>query len=326
MSETLKVGVIGVGTMGEHHTRVYKEISGGELVGIADKDIDRAAEIAGEYGTDVYSTGELIERANAVSIVTPTAAHYNLALSCIEAGTDILIEKPFVETKEQGEHLINRAKTEDVTLQVGHIERFNPVTDTLRDILPGLDVISVSSERLGPEPDRPVQDTAVVDLMIHDIDVITSLIDDSVTDIQATGNADGRHAMAALEFENGVVASLAASRVTQRKIRRLTITAESCYVDVDYLDQSIEIHRQSSPEYIADNGDIRYRHESIVENPAVENTEPLKKELRSFVDAARNSEEPRVTGEDGIRSLMITKKINEKAFGVPDKQVGVVSK
>ena len=325
MSEPLQTGVIGAGKMGKHHVRVYNEIAEGELVGVADTDIARATEIAHRFETDVYTTAELLERADAVSVAVPTAAHYDIALKCIEAGTDLLLEKPFVETTEQGRDLIARADAAGVTLQVGHIERFNPVTETLRDIVPGLELISVSTDRLGPSPNRPVPDSAVMDLMIHDIDVITSLIDSPITEIDASGNTDGHHATATLEFANDVVGSLTASRVTQRKVRRLTVTARSCYVTVDYLDQSIQIHRQSSPEYVTDNGDLSYRHESIVEIPAVENVEPLKNELRSFLRAARSGEEPRVTGEDGIQSLKLSKRIHETAFGRKDTKVGVVS-
>ncbi len=324
MPESLQTAVIGVGQMGNHHARVYSELSGSKLVGVADADIDRASEVAGEYGIDVYSTRKLIEMADAVSVAVPTDNHYDVARRCIEAGTNVLVEKPFVDRIDQGRDLFGRARTADVTLQVGHIERFNPVTETLQDIVPGLDVVSVTAKRLGPSPDRPIQDSVVTDLMIHDIDVIKSLIESDIADTSACGNANGRHALATLEFENGVVASLAASRVTQRKVRRLTITAKSCYVDVDYINQSIQIHRQSSPEYITDEGDLRYRHESIVENPVVRNAEPLKNEIRSFLRTVRTGEEPRVTAEDGLQSLVLTKKINAEAFGTPDKQVEVL--
>jgi predicted dehydrogenase len=159
--------------------------------------------------------------------------------------------------------------------------------------------------------------------MIHDIDLVQSLLDQSITDVTANGNADGRYATATVEFENSI-AKLTASRVTQRKVRKLTVTAEQCYVTVDYLDQSVQIHRHSVPEYVTDEGEVRYRHESIVENPAVDSGEPLKHELRSFLDAVRNNTEPRVTGEDGLRSLALAQEINQKAFGSPHKTVEVL--
>ena len=320
MPEPLKAGVIGVGQMGKHHARVYSELCGAHLVGVADVNIDRANDIAGEYATDVQSTERLIEIADAVSVAVPTTGHYDLVRRCIEFGTNVLVEKPFVEYISQGEDLLTRANRADVTIQVGHIERFNPVTETLHDIVPGLNIVSVTAERLGPNPNRTIQESVITDLMIHDIDVVTSLIESDIVDISACGNANGRHAMATVEFENDIVVSLAASRVTQKKVRRLRITAESCYVDVDYIDQSVQIHRQSSPEYITDDGDLRYRHESIIENPVVKNSEPLKNEIRSFLEAIRTGQQPRVTAEDGLQSLMLTKKINEEAFGRPDIQ------
>ncbi|WP_267161537.1 Gfo/Idh/MocA family protein [Halovenus salina] len=323
-NERIKTGVIGVGAMGKHHARVYNELCDCQLVGIADADTSRAREIADEYGTDALDTDELIERADAVTVAVPTPYHYELASQCIKAETDILVEKPLVEDEKNGRELIKQADEAGVTLQVGHVERFNPVTDTLMDIVPDLDVISVKAERLGPQPDRAIQDSAVTDLMIHDIDLHQALLDQPVSAVEASGNADGRYATATVEFDDETIAKLTASRVTQRKVRKLTITAEQCYVIVDYLDQSIEIHRQSVPEYVAEDGDVRYRHESIVENPAVDNGEPLKHELQSFVDAARTETEPRVTGKDGLRSLELAKEINRKAFGSPHKTVEVL--
>lgn len=324
MSEPVRTGVIGVGAMGQHHARVYNELQDAELVGVADENRDRAREIAREYGTDVYSMAELVQRAEAVSIAVPTQYHHEVALSCIEAGTDVLVEKPFTETVEEARDLIATADEAGVTLQVGHVERFNPVTETLQDIVPGLDVISVAAERLGPGPNRPIKDSVVTDLMIHDLDIIDALVDGEIEEIAASGNAEGRHATATVEFGNGVVGSLTASRVTQRKVRELRITARECFVIVDYTDQSVEIHRQSRPEYITDDGDVRFRHESIIENPVVENAEPLKEELAAFVGAVRTGAEPRVTGQDGLQSLVLAREINEAAFGKPDKQVEVM--
>jgi len=322
-SQSIATGVIGVGAMGKHHARVYNELCGCDLIGVADSSPSRAREIASEYDTDAFDTDELIERADAVTIAVPTPYHYDLAMQCIDAGTDILVEKPLVEDEQKGRELLTRANRSDVLLQVGHIERFNPVTDTLRDIVPDLTVISLKAERLGPPPDRQIQDSAVIDLMIHDIDLMRALLDHSITTIDASGTANGRYATATIEFDNGTIGKLTASRMTQRKVRKLTITAESCYVIVDYLDQSVEIHRRSVPEYVTDDGDVRFRHESIIENPAVDTGEPLKHELRSFVAAVQNGHEPRVTGEDGLRSLELATEINRKAFHSSRKSVEV---
>jgi predicted dehydrogenase len=322
--ERLETGVIGVGAMGQHHARVYNELPDAELVGVADADEEQAEKIATKYSTGTFDVEELVEQVDVASIVVPTAHHYDLATECIDADVDILVEKPLVEDPENGRELVRKAEQAGITLQVGHIERHNPAVSTLQDIVPDLDVIAFEAERLGPTPNRQIYDSAVIDLMIHDIDVICSLFEADVESIDAVGAADGRHATATLEFEDGTVGTLTASRVTQQKQRKLTITAEECYVTSDYIDQSVEIHRQSVPEYVAKNGDVRYRHESVVENPAVDNGEPLKYELSSFLEACRNGVDPAVTGEEGIRAVELAQEINEKAFGDAKKTVQVI--
>jgi predicted dehydrogenase len=314
MGETLDVGVVGVGAMGRHHARVYNELSGATLIGVADANADRAKQIADENGVRTCDSAELCKQADAVSIAVPTRYHAEVARQCIDAGTGMLIEKPLVVKTATGRDLIDAADAEDVTLQVGHIERFNPVTEVLEDILTDLDVISVSAKRLGPSVDRTVEDSAVTDLMIHDIDLIYNLLPSSVSDIQVSGAAQGRYATATLEFASGVIGSLTASRVTEKKIRQFKITADSCYVTADFIDQSLEVHRQSVPEYVATDNEVRYRHESIVEKPAVRTGEPLKRELESFLDAVQTNSQPRVTGEDGIRAVELAQTIDRKAF------------
>jgi len=130
-------------------------------------------------------------------------------------------------------------------------------------------VLSINAERLGPPPSREIHDSAVLDLMIHDIDIVLSLVDSEPIEVHGAGVRDNRHATATITFDSGVIANLTASRLTQRKVRKLTITAEECLVEVDYMDQSIEIHRRSIPEYIETNGNVRFRHESIIERPTV---------------------------------------------------------
>ncbi|KOX91469.1 Gfo/Idh/MocA family protein [Haloarcula rubripromontorii] len=314
MGETLDVGVVGVGAMGRHHARVYNELSGATLIGVADANADRAKQIADENGVRACDSADLCKQADAVSIAVPTRYHAEVARQCIDAGTGMLIEKPLVMKAATGRDLIEAADAEDVTLQVGHIERFNPVTEVLEGILEDIDVISVSAKRLGPSVDRTVEDSAVTDLMIHDIDLICHLLPSSVSDIQVSGAAQGRYATATLEFASGVIGSLTASRVTEKKIRQFKITADSCYVTADFIDQSLEVHRQSVPEYVATDNEVRYRHESIVEKPAVRTGEPLKRELESFLDAVQTNSQPRVTGEDGIRAVELAQTIDRKAF------------
>ena len=313
-NRTITAGVIGVGSMGQHHARVYKEIPNVRLSGIADADEDRAAQVATKYGTVARDQASVIDRCDVVSVAVPTRYHYSVASQALDEGVHVLVEKPFVRDLQQGRDLIRKAKKADCCLQVGHIERFNPAIQALSDIVTDLDVIAVDVRRLGPPVDRDTEDSVVLDLMIHDIDVLTAIIDCDVSTVTAMGARDGDHVTAQIEFENGVVGNLTASRVTQEKVRDLAITAQECRVNVDYESQSAQIHRHSLPEYYEDDGDLRYRHESIIERPTIEKGEPLRAELEAFVNAVREGSEPPVSGEDGLTALRIARRIEERTM------------
>jgi len=311
--DQLRTGVIGVGSMGRHHARVYRELPETELIGVADADADAAQEAADTYETAAMDLDELIGAVDAVSIAVPTPYHYETASKALDSDTHVLVEKPFVDSLDAGQRLIDRARERDLTLQVGHIERFNPAIRALTDIVPDLNVIAVDARRLGPPLDRDLQASAVLDLMIHDLDVLLALIGDDATVTEAAGAADGQYVTATVDLEGGVVGSLTASRVTQQKVRELSITAEECQVHVDYISRSVQIHRHSIPEYIEENGNVRYRHENIVEHPTVDNGEPLKKELSAFAESIEEGTEPVVTGEDGLAALELAREIEDEA-------------
>ncbi|MGM0604958.1 MAG: Gfo/Idh/MocA family oxidoreductase [Halobacteriota archaeon] len=313
VAETLSVGVIGVGSMGKHHARVYHEIPDVVLSGVSDVDEAAAAAVAETYRTRSKSIDSLIRDADLVSIAVPTPHHYSTAMRAIDAGVHVLVEKPIAETAAQAQELISAAADESVTLQVGHIERFNPAVRTVMDVAADLDVIAVDAQRLGPPVGRQIRDSAAVDLMIHDLDVITSLLERDVTQVSAAETASGQYVTATLTFDSGVVGTVTASRVTQEKVRQLSITASECRVNVDYLSQSVTINRQSVPEYVDADGDVRYRHSNVVERPTVENGEPLRRELESFVDAVRTSSDPVVTGSDGLEALRLAHRIESRA-------------
>mgnify|MGYP000155523268 FL=1 len=311
----VNVGVIGVGAMGNNHARVYSELPGAALVGIADADADRAEAVASDFGVASYAVDELIDRADAVSVAVPTAYHADVAGACIDAGTHVLVEKPFVDSPEAGRELVDRAESADVTLQVGHIERFNPAVTELSRIVEDIAPIAIDARRLGPPTDdgRSLDDDVVHDLMIHDLDVVRSLVGGEVVEINAFCTDDGQHADSQLRFDDGTVVSLTASRLTQKKVRDLTITAEQCYVELDYLMQDLEIHRQSRPEYMKVAGNVRYQHEGITERPMIQSGEPLRYELESFVESVANGTTPRVTGADGIRAVELADAVLERA-------------
>jgi len=325
MSGVIKAGVVGVGNMGTHHARVYSELTGVDLVGVCDIDHQQATEVADQFDTTVYDRSSLLERADAVSIVVPTEHHLDVGLEAIKSGTHLLVEKPFVEDVNAGRELLAAARRRDLVLQVGHIERYNPAFEALQDVMTDADPIAIAARRQGPPVDRDGSDDVVFDLMIHDIDIVTTLADGPPKNISAMKAEDNSHVVAQIEFDGGLIATLTASRVTQERIRDLAITAEDCQIDVDYIDQSVHIHRHSLPEYVTSNGDVRYRHESIIERPTVENGEPLKNELTEFTEAVRDGREPRTTASDGIRAIELAARIMEAAEGAPDDRMLEVS-
>ncbi|MXV61096.1 Gfo/Idh/MocA family oxidoreductase [Natronorubrum sp. JWXQ-INN-674] len=301
-SRPIRAGVIGVGTMGENHARVYSELPGVELTCVTDHDEDVAQRVADAYETDAVSPETVRDRCDVVTVAVPTPVHYDVVSDCLNAGVHVLVEKPIAETIEQGRALAELARDNGVVLQVGHIERFNPAVQTVSDLIEDLDVISLEAERLGPPTDREALGNVIFDLMVHDIDVVGSILGDQPDTVTAMGADGGQYATATMQYDD-IVASLTASRVTQKKVRKLTVTARECLVEVDYLEQSVLIHRDSYPEYLTDDGKRRYRHESVVERPRVDNGEPLRHELEAFVEAVRTDSEPVVTAEDGIEAL-----------------------
>lgn len=322
--ERVAAGVVGVGEMGRHHARVYAELTGVDLVGVTDADGERAAETAARYDTQATDRASLFEAADAVSVAVPTEYHHEVASAALDAGVSVLVEKPFVRDPHEGWDLVDRAREAGLTLTVGHVERYNPAVAALADLAPNLDPIGVGARRLGPslDGDREVRDAVGLDLMIHDIDVVRSVVDlaggdpDDARVIHARGAEGGSYAAALLDVD-GVVATFTASRCTQRKVRDLQITARDCWVSLDYTDRSLRIHRQSFPEYVAADGDLQYRHESVTERPTVENGEPLARELKTFVAAVRGEETPPVTGVDGIRAVELAREVDRVARKVP---------
>ena len=309
MTEKIRVGVVGVGNMGRHHARVYNELPGVELVGVTDVDEERAREVATRFDTRPRDRASLLAAADAVSIVVPTRHHASVGHEAVEAGTHILVEKPFVVDPAAGRELLDAAERAGLVVGVGHVERYNPAVEALDDVLADTEVLAVAARRQGPPVDRDSTDSVVFDLMIHDIDVALSLADAPLERVSAVRVPDHQHVVANLEFEDGLIATLTSSRISQRRVRDLSITAADCRVEVDYMDQSVDIHRHSLPEYVATNGDVRYRHESVIERPTVGTGEPLKNELSAFAEAVREGVPPRTSGEDGLLAVDVATRI-----------------
>lgn len=309
----LRVGVLGVGSMGSNHARVYRELPSTRLRGVADADGDRAAEVAAEYDTEAVACEELLDRVEAVSVAVPTRYHYDLASEAIERGVGVLVEKPFVADPAEGRRLVAKADAAGVPLQVGHIERFNPAVGVLGKVVSDLDLIAVEARRLGPPVGRNVGDGVVLDLMIHDLDVLLWLVDSEVRHVDAAGTRDNQYVTANLTFADGTVGTLTASRLTQEKVRQLSVTTEDSQVNLDYINQSVLIHRNALPSYVETGEGVRYRNESVIERPMVESGEPLRHELASFADCVLTGTKPTVTGEDALVVLELAREIDRLA-------------
>ncbi|RLM54141.1 gfo/Idh/MocA family oxidoreductase [Halobellus sp. Atlit-31R] len=299
--------------MGRHHARVYHELTDARLVGVADADPETAAAVAEQYDTVALDTDELLERAAAVSVAVPSRFHREIGTTALEAGVHTLVEKPLAPTVAEAEAMVEAAERADVTLQVGHIERFNPAVAAVEEFVGELDIVGVEARRLGPPvgDERDVTNDVVLDLMIHDIDIVRSLVDSEITTVSATGSPDVEYVTASVQFENDVVGSLTASRTTQQKVRELALTATDCLVTIDYIDRTVSISRRNRPSYLTEDGDLRYRSERVVERPTVDNGEPLKKEIEAFLRAVERGTEPVVTGVDGIEALSLVSRVQD---------------
>lgn len=299
--ELKRLGVIGVGHLGQHHARVYTEILGTQLVGVVDQSESRASVIGETLGVPFYTDiDEFIQKARpeAVSVVVPTSQHYEVAKKALLSGIHVLIEKPVTTTVREAEELLRMAEKNDLVLQVGHIERFNSAIQYISKIIH--DPVFLQSRRLGPYSTRINDVGVVLDLMIHDIDIIMSLVKSDIREISAMGRclrSDHEDlATAQVSFENGSIAHIHVSRVSERRLRQLEISEPQRYVTVNYETQDVSIHRCVKE----DNSLIE-----VIEHPVFPKSEPLKLELQHFVSCVREGKQPLVGGSDGKRALEV---------------------
>lgn len=303
---SIKVGVIGIGYLGQHHARVYSEIEGAELIALIDTDIKKAKELADKYNCKAYSDyKEIIDKLDAVSIVTPTVSHYEIAMHCLKAGKDLLLEKPMTVNIHEADALISEAEKKGCILQVGHIERFNPAVIAVSGMINKPKFLE--SERLSPFLGRGIDVDITLDLMIHDIDIMLSLLSSSVRDIMATGASiltdKIDFAKVWLEFENGCMAVATASRLSPEKKRTLRIYQKDSYLTADY--QSCEVRT-----YFKKDGNMSF---DIIQT---DKKEPLKEELIDFIRCIKERKKPMVSGIEGRNALMVALDIAEKIKGI----------
>ncbi|TSA11166.1 MAG: gfo/Idh/MocA family oxidoreductase [Deltaproteobacteria bacterium] len=304
--QKVKVGVIGVGYLGQYHAEKYASMEEADLVGIVDIDKKRAHEIAEKYGAKTYTDyKDLIGKVEAVSVVVPTTLHYPVAGHFLRQGIDVLLEKPMTCTLAEASRLIKLAKARNLILQVGHLERFNPAVVALKDHLEN--PLFIESHRLSTFKGRGIDVDVVLDLMIHDIDIILNIVKSKLKDIHAVGvpvitpNTD--IANVRLEFENGCTANVTVSRISNKNMRKIRIFQPNAYLSVDYARREIMVIKKT-----AQNG--MYGFPGIEEQVAsFPESDSLAEELRAFVSSVRTRKPPVVSGEDGQRALQVALKI-----------------
>ncbi len=294
-----KVGVVGVGAIGRTHARIYSELESAELVAIYDANEEHARALAEEFGTEAVGTlEELISRVDAASVSTPTVTHRSIATALIEQGKHVLVEKPISDSVDDAKAMIDLANEKGCVLQVGHIERFNPVMSQLEARLNSPKFIEC--HRLSPFPNRSIDIGVVLDLMIHDLEIVLHLVHSPIAAIDAVGipvlTRREDIANARIRFENGCVANITASRISPERMRKIRVFQGDAYLSLDYQDQSGWIYRKDGMEIAR-------------EEVEVERDEPLKCELASFVECAARGEQPKVSGQQGAAALDIALEI-----------------
>jgi len=311
----LKVGVIGVGSMGKNHVRSYAALKNiCNLIGVYDVDQQLAQEIADSYGVKSFSSlDKLMEEVDAVNIATPTTTHFNIAKKALKNNLHILLEKPITDTIDQAEKLLQEASDRDLTIQVGHIERFNPAIQALPDLLQGEEIIAMDVKRMGPYNPRIADTDVVQDLMIHDIDVVSSITPTSVKKVSSFGSiikSKGHidYAVSNLLMENDIIATLTASRVTNKKVRKLSIITHESYIELDYIQKKIILTNKSA---FKEGG---FSRENELEEVFNEAEEPLKMQLSHFVNSVENETRPLINGSDDLEALKLTKEIQKQIY------------
>lgn len=300
--KNLRVGVVGVGHIGSNHARIYGEIPSAEFAAVYDVDLARAKSIAKKSGiTAAESLDEFTEMIDAASIATPTNTHYEIAKKLLERNKHLLIEKPITENPAHATELAELAAFNKLILQVGHVERFNPVLSALEKHLTHPRFIE--AHRLSPYPDRSTDIGVVLDLMIHDLEVILHLVRSPVQNVDAVGvpvlSKGEDIANARIRFENGCVANITSSRISPERMRKIRVFQEDAYLSLDYQNQSGEIYRKV---------DGRISRDKV----QIEREEPLKQQLTSFVECATTGRQPKVSGFQATAALELAVEITRK--------------
>ena len=322
MSE-IKVAVIGAGMMGKNHLKTYKSLNGVNLVGVYDIFPEACKAAAETFGIKAFSSlEEVAKEVDAVSVVTTSVTHAEVGEFFLNKGIHCLMEKPLATTEAQCKKLIKAAKKNHVTLLVGHIEQFNPAVEQMHKLLSDTSKIcALSAHRMSAASGRITDVDVAMDLMIHDVEVILSMVKSPVVNVQASAvktkmSPQGKDFITALvEFENGVTADITASRITQARVRTLSVTTDTNYIDMDFINQSINVHTQGRMPYVKQEDIPDWMHYGLkgsVEQLFIPTNQPLQAELNHFMNCVRGTETPRISGENALEALKIIWQIEEK--------------
>jgi predicted dehydrogenase len=292
---SIRVGIVGVGYLGTQHARILSYLEEADLQAVADIDFQKALQIGNRHGVRYFENYEdMIDEIDAAVVATDTSAHFKVSENLLRHGKHVLVEKPITETVEQGERLVELAAKKNLILQVGHLERFNPAVEAIENMISDPRFIEV--QRLGSFSARSLDIDVVLDLMIHDLDIILALIKDEVVAIKSSGihvvSEKTDIANARLEFKSGCVATLTASRVHQGKVRKLRIFEPTSYYSIDYIDQEVKVFPLDG-------------RQTDIKTLKIQKDEPLKKELKNFLDCVDTGKQTKVTGEEGLRALKL---------------------
>jgi len=306
----LRIGIAGLGHIGKNHARILAELPECELAAVFDIDTNLAREMAEKHGTRAVATlEEFAEAVDAATIATPTPTHFQIAEYLLKAGRHLLVEKPITERTQDARRLVELSLEAGRILQVGHVERFNPVMSKLEELL--TQPRFIEAHRLSPYPNRSIEIGVVLDLMIHDLEIILHLVRSPVKSIDAVGvpvlSRGEDIATVRLHFQNGCVANVTASRISPEKLRKIRVFQREGYVSLDYQNQTGEIYRLAGGRIVR-------------EEVEIEKDEPLKRELAAFVECARQGKRPKVSGYEGAAALElaveITRRIEEHAASI----------
>lgn len=305
----IRAGVIGVGYLGRLHARKLASFDDIRFVGVHDADPERAKAVAAEFGTAVFEDpGALLDRVDAVTIAVPTTSHYRVAMQAIRSGVHLLLEKPIAARLREGKALVREAASRGLVFQIGHLERFNNAVRQAVAVL--REPRFIECHRLGPFGGRGTDVDVVLDLMIHDLDLILSLVNSPVTRIQAVGvpviSPTVDIANVRLSFAGGCIANLTASRVSAKKQRKIRVFQEDAYVSMDFVEQAIQIIRRTWPRGRTGPAELSAR------TLETEKGDSLREEVRSFLDCVRTGSSPRVSGTDGLAALELAFRILRK--------------